>query len=202
MIEAGVLTFGDFTLKSGRRAPYFVNTGNYKTGKHISLLGDYYADLIAGSGERIDALFGPAYKGITLAAAAAGSLYRNYGIDIPYFFNRKEAKDHGEGGTLIGYAPKDGDRVAVIEDVVTSGMQFRASYDLLSGIADMKIAALYISVDRMERGASDRSALQELHDEFDVNIYPIVTVRDIVDSLPDGDERRGKMVEYMNHYSV
>ena len=200
MMEAGVLTFGDFTAKSGRKTPYFVNTGNYKTGKHISMLGDYYADSIMQSGERFDALFGPAYKGITLAAAAAGSLYRNYGADFPYFFNRKEAKDHGEGGSLIGYTPKDGDKIVIIEDVVTAGTAVRESLQLLGAIADVKVTALFVSVDRMERGTGERSTLDELRAEYGINVYAIVTARDIIDALPKGDERIAKMEEYLTKY--
>ena len=202
MAEAGVLTFGDFITKSGRKTPYFVNTGNYKTGKHISILGDYYADRIIQSGEWFDALFGPAYKGITLAAAAAGSLYRNYSLDIPFFFNRKEAKDHGEGGSLIGYTPKNGDRIAIVEDVVTAGTAVRESLDLLRGAADVTVAALFVSVDRMERGTGERSALQELTQAYGINVYPIITVRDIIETLPEGDERRSRMEEYLAEYGI
>jgi len=202
MAEAGVLTFGDFITKSGRKTPYFVNTGNYKTGKHISILGDYYADRIIQSGERFDALFGPAYKGITLAAAAAGSLYRNYSLDIPFFFNRKEAKDHGEGGSLIGYTPKNGDSIAIVEDVVTAGTAVRESLDLLRGVADVTVAALFVSVDRMERGTGERSALQELTQAYGINVYPIITVRDIIETLPEGDERRSRMEEYLAEYGI
>jgi len=200
MEEAGVLTFGDFTTKSGRKTPYFVNTGNYKTGKHISILGDYYADLIMSSGEEYAALFGPAYKGITLAAAAASSLFRNHGVDVPYFFNRKEAKDHGEGGSLIGYKPKDGDKIIIIEDVVTAGTAVRESLQLLKAIADVKVTALYVSVDRMERGTGERSTLNELKDEFGINAYPIINARDIIESFSDGDERVEKMEKYLEEY--
>jgi len=200
MAEAGVLTFGDFTTKSGRKTPYFVNTGNYKTGKHISILGDYYADLIVSSGEKFDALYGPAYKGITLAAAAASSLYRNHGIDVPYFFNRKEAKDHGEGGSLIGYKPKDGDRIIIIEDVVTAGTAVRESMQLLSTVADVKITALFVSADRMERGTGERSTIDELKAEHGINVYPIINARDIIASFPEGDERIGKMEAYLAEY--
>ena len=202
MIGAGVLTFGDFTAKSGRKTPYFVNTGNYKTGLHISVLGDYYAQCLVDSGEKPDALFGPAYKGITLAAATAGALYRNHGMDIPFFFNRKEAKDHGEGGTLIGYTPKDGDRVAIIEDVVTAGTAVRESLMLLKAAADVTVTALFVSVDRMERGTGERSSLQELHDEYGVNVYPIITARDIIESFPPGDERAAKMENYLADYGA
>jgi len=200
MESAGVLTFGDFTTKSGRKTPYFVNTGNYKTGMHISILGDYYADTIIASGEKFDALYGPAYKGITLAAATASSLYRNHGVNVPYFFNRKEAKDHGEGGSLIGYKPKDNDRLIIIEDVVTAGTAVRESLELLKQVADVTVGALFVSVDRMERGQGTKSTLDELRDEFGINVYTIINALDIIDSLPPGDERIGKMKEYLCEY--
>ena len=200
MAEAGVLTFGDFTTKSGRKTPYFVNTGNYKTGMHISILGDYYADLIVSSGEKFDALYGPAYKGITLVAAAASSLYRNHGINIPYFFNRKEVKDHGEGGSLIGYKPKDGDNILIIEDVVTAGTAVRESLQLLSAVADVNVTALFVSVDRMERGTGERSTLDELKAKHGINVYTIINARDIIASFSDGDERIAKMEAYLAEY--
>ena len=202
MQEAGVLSFGDFTTKSGRKTPYFINAGGFRTGMHISMLGDYYADNIVKSGKRFDALFGPAYKGITLAAATAISLYRNHGLDIPFFFNRKEAKDHGEGGTLVGYIPKDGDQIAIIEDVVTAGTAVRESMQILSAAADVKVLALFVSVDRMERGAGERSALQELHDEYGIEVYSIINVREIISSLPDGDERVSMMEKYLEKYGA
>jgi len=202
MIGAGALAFGDFTTKSGRKTPYFINTGNYKTGMHISILGEYYADLAAGSGEKFDALFGPAYKGITLAAATAGSLYRNHGVDKPFFFNRKETKDHGEGGSLIGYIPKDGDRIAIIEDVVTAGTAVRESLTLLKSAANVDVTALYVSVDRMERGTGERSTLDELRHEYGINVYSIITARDIIDSFPKGDGRAAKMEEYLARYGA
>ena len=200
MADAGVLTFGDFTTKSGRKTPYFVNTGNYKTGMHISILGDFYADLVASSGEKFDALYGPAYKGITLAAATAASLYRNHGINVPYFFNRKEAKDHGEGGSLIGYIPKDGDRIVIIEDVVTAGTAVRESLQLLKAVADVTVSALFVSVDRMERGTGERSTLDELSAEYGINVYPIINARDIIESFPEGDDRIVKMEAYLAEY--
>ena len=200
MADAGVLTFGDFTTKSGRKTPYFVNTGNYKTGMHISILGDYYAELVASSGEKFDALYGPAYKGITLAAATASSLYRSHDINVPYFFNRKEVKDHGEGGSLVGYKPKDGDKIIIIEDVVTAGTAVRESLQLLTSIADVTITALFVSVDRMERGTGDLSTLDELRQQHDINVYPIINARDIIASLPAGDDRIGKMEAYLAEY--
>ena len=200
MIGAGVLTFGDFTTKSGRKTPYFINTGNYKTGAQVSSLGDWYADSIVRSGERFDALFGPAYKGIPLCVAAAGSLYRNHGIDIPYCFNRKEQKDHGEGGLLVGYQPKDGDRLAVVEDVVTAGTAVRESIALLAKVAKVTIGALFVSVDRMERGTGSLSTLDELRETLGIAVYPIITIRDIIASLPAGDPRVGKIEAYLAEY--
>ncbi|UOO37812.1 orotate phosphoribosyltransferase [Oscillospiraceae bacterium CM] len=202
MMGAGVLTFGDFQTKSGRRTPYFINTGNYKTGAQLSKLGDYYADCIVRSGERFDALFGPAYKGIPLVAAAASSLYRNHGLDIPYCFNRKEAKDHGEGGVIVGYQPKDGDKIAVIEDVVTAGTAVRESVALLTKTADITISALYVSVDRMERGTGSLSALDELRTALHINVYPIITVLDMLGTLPEGDARGTAIGQYLAEYGA
>lgn len=202
MTDAGVLTFGDFTTKSGRRTPYFINTGNYRTGAHIERLGDYYADCIIRSGERFDALFGPAYKGIPLVVAAASSLYRRHRLDVPYCFNRKEVKDHGEGGAVVGYQPKAGDRLAVVEDVVTAGTAIRESIELLSRVAPVKIVALFVSVDRMERGTGELSALDELRETLGIKVYPIITVRDIIDSFPPGDVRKAKMEDYLARYGA
>jgi orotate phosphoribosyltransferase len=200
MQDAGVLTFGDFTTKSGRKTPYFVNTGNFKTGQHISTLGDYYADSVVASGEKFDAIYGPAYKGITLAAATASSLYRNHDTDKPYFFNRKEVKDHGEGGSLIGYKPKDGDKIIIIEDVVTAGTAVRESLQLLKTVADVTVTALFVSVDRMEKGTGEKSTLNELKHEFGINVYAIINAKDIIASFPPDDERIAKIEEYLKVY--
>ena len=163
MVRSGVLTFGDFTTKSGRKTPYFVNTGNYKTGAQAAKLGDYYAACIQENlPDGVDCLFGPAYKGIPLAVTAAASLYRNYGRDLPYCFNRKEAKDHGEGGAMVGYKPQNGDRVVIVEDVVTAGTAVRETIELFRQVADVKFAALLVSVDRMERGSGEKTTIQEL----------------------------------------
>ncbi len=184
MVRAGVLTFGDFVTKSGRRTPYFINTGNYKTGSQAARLGDYYAACIQENlPDGIDCLFGPAYKGIPLAVAAASSLYRNYDRDLPYCFNRKEAKDHGEGGSMVGYRPKDGDNVAIVEDVVTAGTAVRESIELFKSVAKVNIRALIVSVDRMERGTGTCTTLDELRREHKIAAYPIVTVREIISYL-------------------
>ena len=212
MVRSGVLTFGDFTTKSGRRTPYFINTGNYKTGAQASQLGDYYADCIQEHfPDGVDCLFGPAYKGIPLAVAAASSLYRNYGRDLPYCFNRKEAKDHGEGGVMVGYKPQDGDRVAIVEDVVTAGTAVRESIALFQQVADVSIRALFVSVDRMERGTRDCSTLDELREDYGIQVFPIVTVREVIDFLHnnpvDGkvyidDEMKAKMEAYREQYGA
>ncbi|NLL39372.1 MAG: orotate phosphoribosyltransferase [Clostridiales bacterium] len=187
MVESGVLTFGEFITKSGRKSPYFINTGNYRTGAQISKLGDYYARCIAASGEEFDCLYGPAYKGIPLAVAASISLYNNFGKGIYYSFNRKEKKDHGEGGTIVGYVPKDGDRIAIIEDVVTAGTAVRETMQLFASMAGVKITALYVSCDRMERGKGSLSALDELEMEYGIRVYPIVTIREVINYLSEND---------------
>ena len=208
MVRAGVLTFGDFTTKSGRRTPYFINTGNYKTGAQAAKLGDYYAACIQQNlPDGVDCLFGPAYKGIPLAV----SLYRNYGRDLPYCFNRKEAKDHGEGGVMVGCKPQDGDRVVIVEDVVTAGTAVRESIELFQHVADVKMRALIVSVDRMERGTRACSTLDELREDYGIAVYPIVTVREIIAFLHnrelDGrvyidDEMKGRMAAYLEQYGA
>ena len=213
MVRSGVLTFGDFTTKSGRKTPYFVNTGNYKTGAQAARLGDYYAACIQENMPEgaIDCLFGPAYKGIPLAVSAAASLYRNYGRDLPYCFNRKEVKDHGEGGSMVGYKPQGGDRVAIIEDVVTAGTAVRETMELFRSVAEVDIKALFVSVHRMERGTRDCSTLDELRQDFDLQVFPIVTVREVISFLHnnpvDGkvyidDEVKNKMEGYLAQYGA
>lgn len=202
MMSAGVLTFGDFTTKSGRKTPYFINTGNYKTGEQISILGDYYARCIQDSGEQFDALFGPAYKGIPLVAAAASSLYRNHGRDVRYCFNRKEKKDHGEGGGIVGYQPQNGDTLAIVEDVVTAGTAVRETLALLKQIGQIRVSALFVSVDRMEKGTGELSALDELRESLGIRVYPIITVRDIIAAMPAGDDRAAKMEAYLAQYGA
>ena len=212
MMSADVLRFGDFTTKSGRKTPYFVNTGNYKTGMQNSRLGEFYAALVKETvGDNFDAMFGPAYKGIPLATSVSGALARNYGIDKPFFFNRKEAKDHGEGGTMVGYKPQDGDDVAIVEDVVTAGTAVRKSIELFKHVADVNMKALFVSVDRMERGTRDCSTLDELRQDYGIKVFPIVTVREVIDFLHnrpvDGkvyinDDMKAKMEAYLEQYGA
>ena len=206
MVESGVLTFGDFTLKSGRKAPYFVNTGNYNTGAQLARLGEYYAQCIKENNVQADTLFGPAYKGIPLATACSIALFNKYGVDVNYGLDRKEAKDHGEGGVIVGRKMKDGEKIAIIEDVITAGTAIRTVLPLLKEQADVDITALIISVDRMEKGKGELSAVQEVKKDFGINVYSIVTMEDIIDAIKNdiipGKEYLDKMIEYRNIYGV
>ncbi|MDR0838317.1 MAG: orotate phosphoribosyltransferase [Oscillospiraceae bacterium] len=201
MQRSGVLTFGDFTAKSGRKTPYFVNAGNYRTGEQLAVLGNYYAQMIAESGESFEILFGPAYKGIPLAAVTAAALWSNHGINVSYSFNRKEAKDHGEGGVIVGAAPEPGGRIAIIEDVTTAGTSVRETLELVRPFG-ARVVALFVSVDRCERGTGEKSALREIAEEYGINVYPIVTSREIAASFPEGDGRRADMERYLAEYGA
>ena len=212
MIESDVLRFGQFTLKSGRSAPYFVNTGLYRTGEQISRLGGFYASCIAENVKGdIDALFGPAYKGIPLSVATAIALYNNHGINVNYCFDRKEEKDHGEGGKMVGYQLKDGDRIVITEDVVTSGKAFREVLPKLKAAANVEIAGMIISVDRMEKGTGERSAAQEITAEYGIPVYSIVNVREIIETMHNkeiggrvviDDAMREQMENYLAMYGA
>lgn len=207
MVENGVLKFGEFTLKSGRKAPYFINTGNYKSGAQLSKLGTYYAQCIEDNAIEADTLVGPAYKGIPLAVTTAVSLFDKFGKDLNYCFDRKEVKDHGEGGLFVGKQLEDGERVILIEDVMTSGKALREMLPKLKQTANVEIAGMVISVDRMERGLeSSLSAVQEVYKEFGVKVYSIVTMADIISAIEDGviegKEYLEKMKEYRKTYGV
>ena len=207
MMSADVLRFGQFVTKSGRHTPYFVNTGNYRTGGQIAKLGDFYAALVKEAcGDDFDAMFGPAYKGIPLVTAAAGALARDFGIDKPYFFNRKEAKDHGEGGSIVGYKPKDGDRVIIIEDVITAGTAVRETMPVLKSCGDVKVNDMFISVNRCEVGQTPgKTAIMEVQEEFGIKVHALVTVQDIYEYLKEqgtyGDVLPA-MEKYMADYCV
>lgn len=207
MADCGVLTFGDFTLKSGRKAPYFINTGNYKTGAQLAKLGGFYADCIMEHNIDVECLFGPAYKGIPLASCAAIALAEKYNKDVSFCFDRKEVKDHGEGGLFVGKQPAKGEKVVIIEDVMTSGKALREVLPKLQSAAKIDIEGMIITVDRMEKGlTSDKSAVQEVYDEFGVKVYSIVTINDIIDALENdvipGKEYVEKMKEYRKVYGV
>lgn len=207
MADSGVLTFGEFTLKSGRKAPYFMNAGNYKTGAQLAKLGGFYAECIHDNGIDAQTLFGPAYKGIPLAVSAAVALYEKFGIDASYCFDRKEVKDHGEGGMFVGKTLSDGDKVVIIEDVMTSGKALREVLPKLKGAADVDITAMIITVDRMEKALdSEKSAVQNAYEEFGVKVYSIVTIEDIIKAIEDGviagREYLDKIREYIAQYGA
>ena len=207
MMSADVLRFGDFVTKSGRNTPYFVNTGNYKTGAQIAKLGKFYAGLIKEvCGEGFDCMFGPAYKGIPLAAAGAAALYNEYGIDKPYFFNRKEEKDHGEGGSLVGYKPQDGDKVIIIEDVITAGTAIRETMPIVQGAANVTVSDMFISVNRCEVGSTPgKTAITEVMEEYGIKVHSIVSVKDIYEYLKESgkyNEVLKPMEDYMAKYCI
>ncbi len=180
MVDCGVLTFGDFMTKSGRRTPFFINTGNYKTGAQMSRLGGFYAAAIKDQFDQVDVLFGPAYKGIPLVVTASIALADQHDTDVAFCFNRKEAKDHGEGGSLVGKKLADNDRVLIVEDVTTAGTSIRETVPILQGAAQVQLAGLIVSVDRMERGTGSKSALQEVSESFGMKTAAIVTLDEIV----------------------
>lgn len=203
MMEVGVLTFGDFTTKSGRKTPYFINTGRYRTGSQLQRLGAFYADAIrAEMGNDFDVIFGPAYKGIPLVATTSVAL-ASAGHDVSFCFNRKEAKDHGEGGLLVGHRLTDGQRVLIIEDVTTAGTSIRETVPILKAAADITLAGLFVSVDRTERGPTGTgTAMQEVGKSFNMPTFAIVTVHEIMQhvDLPSAD--RDRMEAYLAQYGA
>ena len=201
-LEAGVLRFGEFTLKSGRKSPYFFNAGLFNTGQRIAQLGRHYARAIAESGIEFDLLFGPAYKGIPLVAVTAAYLAEEYGKDRPWAFNRKEAKEHGEGGNTVG-APLQG-RVLVIDDVITAGTAIREAVDIIQS-AGAALAGVAISLDRQERGQGTQSAIQEVEQQFKVPVVRIATLGDLIDFLgadPARSEDLARIQAYRSEYGV
>ena len=184
MVESQVLKFGDFTLKSGRKSPFFMNAGAYVTGTQLRRLGEYYAKAIHDNyGLDFDVLFGPAYKGIPLSVATAMAISELYGKDVRYCSNRKEVKDHGDTGILLGSKLKDGDRVVIIEDVTTSGKSIEETFPILKAQADVKICGLIVSLNRMERGKGDKSALEEIQETYGFPANAIVTMEEVVERL-------------------
>ncbi len=184
MVESNVLKFGDFTLKSGRKSPFFMNAGAYVTGSHLMRLGRYYAAAIHEHyGDDFDVLFGPAYKGIPLSVATVIAFHEMYGKEIRYCSNRKEVKDHGDTGILLGSRLQDGDKVVIIEDVTTSGKSIEETFPILKAQGDVTIVGLMVSLNRMERGKGEKSALEEIKELYGIEANAIVTMADVVEHL-------------------
>ena len=207
MIECGVLTFGDFITKSGRKTPFFVNTGNYKTGSQLKRLGEFYAAAIKENFPgNYNIVFGPAYKGIPLSVTVAMALSDKYGIDVSYCSNRKEVKDHGDTGILLGSKLNDGDKVLIVEDVTTSGKSIYETMPILKGCADVTVNDMFISVNRCEVGQNPgKTAVMEVMEEFGIQVHSIVTVKDIHDYLVEQGtdaDILAHMEQYMEQYCV
>ncbi len=199
---AGVLKFGDFTAKSGRKIPYFINAGMIKTGEEIAKLGEFYAKAYFEKvGDKPTVLYGPAYKGISIAVSAAVALSKN-GLNVPFFFNRKEVKDHGEGGVFVGYIPQAGEEVVIVEDVITAGTAIRESMAILSGLEGVKVAATFVMVDRKEKGQGEKGAMQEIEEEFGFPVYSVVDVYDIIEYLEEDPANEENVTRIKNYLAV
>ena len=203
--NAGVLKFGDFTAKSGRKIPYFINAGEIKTGDQIAKLGEFYAkSYLEKVGNKRCVLYGPAYKGISIAVSASVALAAE-GLNLPFFFNRKEVKDHGEGGVFVGYVPTAGEEIVIIEDVITAGTAIRESMEILSHVEGTKVAATFIMVDRKEKGKGDKGAMVEIEEEFSFPVYSVVDVYDILEYLeedPKNEENVTRIKKYLEVYGA
>jgi orotate phosphoribosyltransferase len=199
-LDCGVLKFGEFQLKSGRKSPYFFNTGLFNTGAKLGKLGHFYAQALLQSGIKPDILYGPAYKGIPLVSATAIAYAQLSAEDIPFVFNRKEAKDHGEGGSLVG-APLQG-KVIIVDDVITAGTSVRESVDIIRNAHATPVGVL-IALDRQEKGQNNISAIQEVRDNFDIPVVPIITLENIIDYLTaDADDRLTAIKKYQRLYGI
>ena len=204
--SAGVLKFGDFTAKSGRKIPYFINAGEIKTGENIAKLGSFYAKAyIDKLGMKQAALYGPAYKGISIAVSTSVAL-AGEGLNLPFFFNRKEVKDHGEGGIFVGYKPKDGEEVVIVEDVITAGTAIRETMDIIgTALPGVKVAATFVMVDRKEKGQGEKGAMVEIEEQFGFPVYSVVDVYDIIEYLeedPANRENVDRIKKYLEVYGA
>jgi orotate phosphoribosyltransferase len=212
MVDSKVLKFGEFTLKSGRKSPFFMNAGLYVTGAQLSKLGEYYAKAIHDKyGDDFDVLFGPAYKGIPLSVATTMAFHKLYGKEIRYCSNRKEAKDHGDAGILLGSPIHDGDRVVVIEDVTTSGKSMEETIPIVKAQGDVEIIGLMVSLNRMEKGKGDKGALDEIKELYGFETSAIVSMEEVVEHLYNcpykgevviDDSIKKKLDDYYNMYGV
>lgn len=201
-IDNKVLKFGEFILKSGRVSPYFFNFGLFQTGSSLAKLGDYYAQAIIDSGLKFDMLLGPAYKGIPLVAVVAANLYEKHGLDYPYAYNRKEAKDHGEGGSIVG-APLSG-KVLVVDDVISAGTASREAAELVAE-NDAELAGICISLDRQERGQGEKSAVQEITETYDISVINIIGLNQVIQHLESTQQDQAlleKISEYRTNYGI
>ena len=197
--SAGVLKFGDFTAKSGRKIPYFINAGEIKTGEQIKTLGQFYAKAyFEKMGNKKTVLYGPAYKGIPIAVSVSVAL-ADKGLDVPFFFNRKEEKDHGEGGVFVGYKPHSGEEIVIVEDVITAGTAIRESMSILSKLEGTDVAATFVMVDRKEKGQGEKSAMAEVGEEYGFPVYSVVDVYDIIEYLEE-DEKNAENVQRIKDY--
>ena len=201
MLEIGALKFGEFTLKSGRVSPYFFNAGQFNQGNHLSQLGQFYAQAIEASGIKFDVLFGPAYKGIPLAAATAIALNDSFNRSVPYSFNRKEAKDHGEGGNIVGH-PLEGD-ILIIDDVITAGTAIREAKDIINANG-AKTKGVVVALDRQEKGKGELSAIQEVEQNFGIAVVSIINLSHIVDYLKANDDKNiiSRIESYRSQYGI
>lgn len=201
-LETGVLRFGEFTLKSGRVSPYFFNAGLFNSGSSLARLGRFYAQAIVDSGIEFDLLYGPAYKGIPLAAVTAAALFDHHGIDIPYAFNRKEAKEHGEGGSIVGHQLEG--RVAIIDDVITAGTAIRESMEVIANHGAIP-TAVFIALDRQERGKGELSAIQEIECEYGMPVAAITRLENLIDYLEKGKDSADdleRITKYRDVYGI
>ena len=201
MLEIGALKFGEFTLKSGRVSPYFFNAGQFNQGNHLSRLGQFYAQAIEASGIKFDVLFGPAYKGIPLVAATAIALNDSFNRSVPYSFNRKEAKDHGEGGNIVGH-PLEGD-ILIIDDVITAGTAIREAKDIINANG-AKTKGVVVALDRQEKGKGELSAIQEVEQNFGIAVVSIINLSHIVDYLKANDDKNiiSRIESYRSQYGI
>jgi orotate phosphoribosyltransferase len=211
LVRSGALKFGDFTLKSGRKCPYFLNIGNFYRASAFTQLADYYARALDEKVKDFDTIFGPAYKGIPLCVGISSAYFHLFKKDVSYSYNRKEAKDHGEGGMIVGAPITAESKIVIVDDVMTAGTALRESIEILKKLGPPKICGVMIAVDRMEKGQGEKSAIQEMKDQFDIDVYSIVNVEEIVSYLYnrpiDGkvaidDEKKAAIEGYRKQYGV
>jgi orotate phosphoribosyltransferase len=201
-IKQGVLTFGEFTLKSGRKSPYFFNAGLFNTGQAVAELGQYYANAIIESGIEFDMIFGPAYKGIPLAALSTAALAEHHQINKPFSYNRKEKKNHGEGGVIVG-APLNG-HVLIVDDVITAGTAVKEAFNLIEN-SNAKVAGLIVSIDRQEIGANGKSTIQELQDNFNIPVVSIAKLDDLIELIKISDDLKvhlTSIIKYRQQFGI